>query len=327
MALGLAAWWRQRPRRARRAGVAGALAAAALAAWALGPGAAHPGSAPAAGPGDPARAAGPAPAPHGDARAARAAGARGGSPARPPLDAAQAAAAATAAARARADACERQLAAAEAALDAAQAALLPPAERWAAAPPAPARTALLRAPVSAALAPLPAVAAPQLECRGELCQIQLHAPSRAASQAALRALAADPDLRALSIGFVSEPGVPIAGAGSGRGGYAVTAYVVTTDDAVATADAAAPLRAVLAEVHRGGAVARCAAAGPERGTLEVELTATALAPPALAIGGSLAGTAVGRCLGAAVASALEAARLPPTAAGAVAASLESPHGP
>jgi hypothetical protein len=325
MALGLVAWARRSPRAARRVAAAAAIAVVALTAGLRRERAAPPAmAAPPA-----TAAAAEAAAAAGTARAPGAARA-GEAPARPALDPATAATGALAAARARAEACEQRLAAAEAAHEAALAELAPPAERWAAAPPDPARTARLRAPLLAALAALPELAVPQIECRGALCQLELLAPTRAAAHAGLRALAADPDLRALAIGFAAEPGAPLADAGSGRGAYAVTAYVITRDaaPAAAGADPEAPLRAAIADARASGALERCAAAGPDRGTLEVELAATADSPHAtLALGGSLAGTAVGRCLGAALERAVSARRLPPATAGSVAASLVSPHGP
>lgn len=225
------------------------------------------------------------------------------------------------------DGCSRQLGAAQRELAAAQEALaqrIEPRARFQAGAREAGMEQRLAEPLRAALARVPAVAAVGVECRAEVCQLRLSAATRAEALEAWRALSRDPALGRLADGFMMEGGEPVMDAVSGRGGFDVDLYLMTRS----AASAAGQLEELVAQLRASGAIERCGEAGADRGTLEARLTVVAgQAQPAVALGGSLAGTAVGRCIAERLESAAAATALPPgTKYGTVYASFPSPHG-
>ena len=75
-----------------------------------------------------------------------------------------------------------------------------------------------------------------LECRADLCQVRVSAPTRNAAEKAWRALSNDPGLRKDADGFMREGGDPVMDLVTGKGSFDVEMYLFTRSASNATSD-------------------------------------------------------------------------------------------
>ncbi|MBA3819524.1 MAG: hypothetical protein H0X17_11575 [Deltaproteobacteria bacterium] len=161
-----------------------------------------------------------------------------------------------------------------------------------------------------------------LECRGDTCQVRVSAPTREHAKQAWKVFTADPDIASFADSFTMEAGEPVVDLATGKGAFEVD-FFITTKSAT---DLTPRLEALIAGFKDSSAMTECSAIGREPGVLEIKL---ALIPDearlALSVGGSLAGTSVGRCLVERLSALVNGFSIPPGVThGQVYASFESP---
>lgn len=163
-----------------------------------------------------------------------------------------------------------------------------------------------------------------LECRADLCQVRVSAPTRNLAEKAWRALTNDPGLRKDADGFMREGGDPVMDLVTGKGSFDVEMYLFTRSASNATSD----IEAFVQRFRASDAVASCGSAGADRGVLEVQLSIVPDGPTlTAAVGGDLAGTAVGKCISNRLSEMVSSFKPPAgTTYGVVYASIVSPHG-
>ncbi len=176
--------------------------------------------------------------------------------------------------------------------------------------------------IERAIATMPGLTG-NLECRGDTCQVRVSAPSREQAKQAWKTFTKDPDIASFADSFTMEAGEPVVDLVTGKGAFEVD-FFITTKSAV---DLTPKLEALIAEFKDSAAMTECSAIGREPGVLEIKL---ALVPDeatlSLSVGGSLAGTAAGRCLVDRISALVNGFRIPPGVKhGQVYASFESPH--
>jgi hypothetical protein len=178
--------------------------------------------------------------------------------------------------------------------------------------------------VENALSSVHGVTAYPLECRAELCQVRVSGPSREAVGRAWQALNSDVRLRKEVDGYMREGGDPVIDLSTGKGGFDLEMYIFTRSAANATAE----IHALVEQFRTSGAIESCAASGSDRGVLEVRLSVVPEGPSlSVALGGSLGGTEVGRCISEKLMEVVQQFQLPPgTSNGTVYAGITSPHG-
>jgi hypothetical protein len=223
--------------------------------------------------------------------------------------------------------CQRQLAEARQALTTAtedQAQLIEPKKRFTEGVRKPGMETRISPLVDNALSSVRELTPYSLECRADLCQVRVSAPSRDAAQRAWQALNTDPRLKKDFDGFMREGGEPVVDVTTGKGEFDVDLYIFTRS----AADATAEIHGLVEAFRTSGVVESCAAPGNDRGVLEVRLSVVPEGPTlSAAIGGSLAGTDVGKCISERLMEAVQQFKLPPgTSNGTVYASIASPHG-
>ena len=132
-----------------------------------------------------------------------------------------------------------------------------------------------------------------LECRGDTCQVRIAAANRADAMAAWDLFTKDPDIKSMADSFMMNAGEPVIDVVSGKGSFEADFYVTTR----AANDFSPRLEALLGDFSASSVATACYRLGHDSGSFEVKLSYVAeKRNVSTSVGGSLAGTAIGRCL-------------------------------
>lgn len=162
-----------------------------------------------------------------------------------------------------------------------------------------------------------------LECRGDTCQVHVSAATRKDARAVWELFTKDPDVKSFADSFTMDAGEPVTDAVTGKGSFDIN-YFITTASAT---DLSPRLEQLLQAFASSPQASRCHARSRDAGVLEVKLALVRDERRlALVVGGSLAGTAIGRCLHEQLAAEVAQFAVPDGVTyGEAYASFESPH--
>lgn len=178
--------------------------------------------------------------------------------------------------------------------------------------------------VRAVVSKVPGLQLHDVECRTDICKINLGGRTRKDTLQGWKSIYSDPTIHGLADGFSTSAGEPVVDLATGRGGFDVETYIFTRSASDITRD----LERLVSDFRANGHVNACGGIGPDAGTLEVRIKVDPEARRLLLLtGGDLATSALGKCIVDALRSAVERYQIPPTAKyGDVYASFVSPHG-
>ena len=161
-----------------------------------------------------------------------------------------------------------------------------------------------------------------VECRGDTCQVRVSADNRANAKAAWATFTTDPEIGEFADSFTMAAGEPVTDVVTGKGAFDVD-YFITTKS---TTDLTPRLEDLVARYRASSAAAACLAKSQDRGALEAKIALVADERTlSLAVGGSLAGTPIGKCLAAVLSTAVAAFEVPAGVTyGEVYATFEAP---